>query len=146
MRLSLVATLAALAVALPTGYHRKPSANFEDKLDRDAERMQRVKVGTEVLVKSEIAKAVKLLKDTRDQVDIMTEKNLSAKKRRIKSNIHRAEQMLLRAGGELAGVQVPLGWDEYEGEQTDAVDPLDYGAFAAWDRDNRRAKDEDFRV
>ena len=41
MRLLLVGALAALAVALPTGYHRKSSANFEDKLDRDAERMHR---------------------------------------------------------------------------------------------------------
>ena len=61
MRLLLVGALAALAIALPTGYHRKPSANFEDKLDRDAERMEVATVDTELWVKSKIAEAVKLL-------------------------------------------------------------------------------------
>ena len=36
MRLLLVGALAALAVALPTGYHRKPSANESSELHRRA--------------------------------------------------------------------------------------------------------------
>ena len=36
MRLLLVGALAALAVALPTGYHRKPSANERSELHRRA--------------------------------------------------------------------------------------------------------------
>ena len=92
MRLLLAATLAALAGALPTVYHRKPSANFEDKLDRDAERMEVATVDTELWVKSKIAEAVKLLKKT------LKEKDWSAKKRHIKSKIAEAEEMLREAG------------------------------------------------
>ena len=65
MRLLLVIPL---AVALPTGYHRKPSADFEDKLDLDAERMDRTKTrqefDAEVMeeFRSTIAEAVAVLR------------------------------------------------------------------------------------
>ena len=64
MRLLLVIPL---AVALPTGYHRKPSADFEDKLDLDAERMDRTKTRQEfdaevMEFRSTIAEAVAVLR------------------------------------------------------------------------------------
>ena len=127
MRVLLVATLAALAVALPTGYHRKSSANFEDKLDRDAERMHRVTVDTELSVKSKIGEAVKLLKDT------LKEKDWSAKKRKIKSNILIAENMLRRAGDK---------WAEHGDPDFSGTDALDNSAFAVNDREEREWLDK----
>ena len=131
MRLLLVGALAALAVALPTGYHRKPSANFEDKLDRDAERMDVATVDTELSVKSKIDEAVYLLKNT------LKKKHWSAKKPEIQSDILIAEKMLRRAGDK---------WAEHGDPDFSGTDDLDYGAFVSWDREDRRAKEADFRV
>ena len=124
MRLLLAATLAALAGALPTVYHRKPSANFEDKLDRDAERMEVATVDTELWVKSKISEAVKLLKKT------LKEKDWSAKKRHIKSKIAEAEEMLREAGDE---------WAEHGDPDFSGTDALDNSVWASNDRAELRA-------
>ena len=89
--------------------------------------MHRVTVDTELSVKTKIAEAVKLLKDT------LKEKDWSAKKRKIKSNILIAENMLRRAGDK---------WAEHGDPDFSGTDALDNSAFAVNDREEREWLDK----
>ena len=141
MRLLLVATLAALAVALPTGYHRKSSANFEDKLDdRDAERTYALRgkdrLYYEGRVRSKINQAVKLLEGVVEGKDWLL-MAASRKKLKIKSVLDEAIQRLDAAAQELIT----------EAPRFRHTDDLDYSAFAMDERAKRRAElFEDVRV
>ena len=140
MRLLLVGALALLAVALPTGYHRKSSANFEDKLDdRDAERTYALRgkdrLYYEGRVHSKINKAVDMLDAVVTGTDWL-KVPASVKKLGIKSKIDEAMQLLEVAAQELV--------TESEAPR---FSHTDNSALAVMDRAKRRAElFEDGRV